>query len=182
MSSYECSTDDGASGNDPAKWRKSCLCHCYKGKFFVLKPATATDTVSSLARSISSCGCVIQAASRHSGGDAALFLCPSFSSMVRQAGMSSRHLCVLRSRRQIYVAFSRGRRRMEASDSNCSCRFRQQLGATSTRTQLSALSSHSGPAERRLSRVRRISAVPKVLLSRDQDSFCSSLDHGAEIG
>jgi hypothetical protein len=117
MSSYECSTDDGASGNDPAKWRKSCLCHCYKGKFFVLKPATATDTVSSLARSISSCGCVIQAASRHSGGDAALFLCPSFSSMVRQAGMSSRHLCVLRSRRQICCIFPRsptnGSRRFE---------------------------------------------------------------------
>ncbi|WP_454806902.1 hypothetical protein [Paraburkholderia fungorum] len=74
MSSYECGTDDGANGNDPAKWRKWCRGYCYKGKFFVLKPATATDTVSSLARSISSCGCVIQAASRHSGGDAALFV------------------------------------------------------------------------------------------------------------
>jgi hypothetical protein len=181
MSSYECSTDDGASGNDPAKWRKSCLCHCYKGKFFVLKPATATDTVSSLARSISSCGCVIQAASRHSGGDAALFCARAFHQWFVKLechpvtyayyGVDAR-----------YVAFSRGRRRMEAGDSNCSCRFRQQLGADSTRTQLSALSSYSGPAERRLSRVRRISAVPNVLLSRDQDSFCSSLDHGAEIG
>jgi len=111
MSSYECSTDDGASGNDPAKWRKSCLCHCYKGKFFVLKPATATDTVSSLARSISSCGCVIQAASRHSGGDAALFCARAFHQWFVKLechpvtyayyGVDAR-----------YAAFSRGRRRM----------------------------------------------------------------------